>query len=194
MDTVTKATLRVAYLLAASDGAIKPEEREVFKTTLEQAGMKMGDSETTEFLNPIVSTVRKLSEMRDIYDEAEIDRAFQNEMDSDLKEICVYGTPKRLRRAFATWMCVCFADSEYSASERKHIDWLRDVSSGFSMKPGVITDVYLAELEARYREIDELRAKLGTVSTRYEERVIKDSLVTLTECLVSFIDGVDSED
>jgi hypothetical protein len=62
------------------------------------------------------------------------------------------------------------------------------------MKPGVITDVYLAELEARYREIDELRAKLGAVSTRYEERVIKDSLATLAECLVSFIDGVDSED
>ena len=46
-----KAILRIAYLLAASDGAVREDEREVFKRTLASLeGFEMGAAETTKFI------------------------------------------------------------------------------------------------------------------------------------------------
>jgi len=114
----SEAILRVTYLLAASDGDVRRDEREVFKQTLAALeGFKMGDAETTKFIEDVVEDARKLAFLRDFYSEDEMVKAFLSKAAEDLTTL--YGDKVAVRKAFAAWLSICLADKEYSAFERR---------------------------------------------------------------------------
>ncbi len=113
-----KAILRIAYLLAASDGAVREDEREVFKRTLASLeGFEMGAAETTKFIEDIVEDARKLAFLRDFYSEDEMVKAFLSKVAEDI--FTLYGDKVSVRKAFSACIAICLADKEYSAFERR---------------------------------------------------------------------------
>lgn len=124
------AILRVAYLIAAADGEVKTAEREVFKKTLSALqGARMGDEDTTALIEGVVEDARKLTILRDFYDEDQLIRAFLVKVQ---KEVALIQTDKiSARKAFAVWMSICKADKEYSSFERKIVKSLQSACNGY---------------------------------------------------------------
>ena len=123
-DKVNTAILRIAYLIAASDGGVKRAEREVFKSTLcELQGLKMGDDDTTALIQRVVHEAADLAILRDFYNEEEQIKAFLSNVASDLA--IIQKSKLACRRAFAVWISICMADKEYSCLEGKLIKALQ---------------------------------------------------------------------
>jgi len=126
------AILRVAYLIAASDKDVNQGEREMFKKTVcALQGLKMGDDDTTEFIENVVEDARKLSILRDFYDEGELIKAFVSKVSKDISAI--QGNKVDCRRAFAVWTSICMSDGEYSDFERKIVKALQAAINGVSL-------------------------------------------------------------
>ena len=126
------AILRVAYLIAASDKNVNQGEREMFKKTVcALQGLKMGDDDTTEFIETVVEDARKLSILRDFYDEGELIKAFVSKVSKDISAI--RGNKVDCRRAFAVWTSICMSDGEYSDFERKILKALQATINGGSL-------------------------------------------------------------
>ena len=124
------AILRVAYLIAAADGEVKNAELEVFKKTLGALqGAKMGDEDTTMLIENIVEDARKLTILRDFYDEDQLTKAFLAKVQKDVQTI--QESKLSARKAFAVWTSICMADKEYSSFERKLVKTLQSACNGF---------------------------------------------------------------
>lgn len=124
-----EAVLRVAYLLAAVDGDVRPDEREAFIRTLKAiGGFEFGEPATTAFLESLVEDGRKLSLLRDFYSDDEMIRAFMEKVARDVLEI--QGDKLFLRRAFAVWTSICLADKDFSAYEEKIVKGLQSACNG----------------------------------------------------------------
>ena len=116
-EETNDAILRIAYLLAASDGEVKKPEREVFKKTLDALyGSKMGDEDTTALIEGVVEGARKLMALRDFYNEEQMTKAFLSKVRDDLR--FVRRDKVSARKAFAVWISLCIADKDYSSFER----------------------------------------------------------------------------
>ena len=130
-DKANTAILRVAYLIAASDGEVKQSEREVFKSTLcALQGVKMGDDDTTALIQEVVQEAARLAILRDFYNEEEQIRAFLSKVSWDVSVIL--RRKVACRRAFAAWISICMADKEFSPFERKLIKALQVACNGFA--------------------------------------------------------------
>lgn len=130
-DKANTAILRIAYLIAASDGEVKKSEREVFKSTLcALQGVKMGDDDTTALIQEVVQEAAKLAILRDFYTEEEQLKAFLSTVSGDVAVI--QRSKVSCRRAFAAWISICMADKEFSPFERKLIKSLQVACNGFA--------------------------------------------------------------
>lgn len=130
-DKANTAILRVAYLIAASDGEVKQSEREVFKTTLcALQGLKMGDDDTTALIQGVVREAAGLAILRDFYNEEEQVKAFLSKVAGDVAVI--QRSKLACRRAFAAWIGICMADKEFSPFERKLIKGLQVAFNGLA--------------------------------------------------------------
>lgn len=130
-DKANTAILRIAYLIAASDGDVKQSEREVFKSTLcALQGVKMGDDDTTALIQEVVQEAAGLAILRDFYNEEEQIKAFLSKVSGDVSVI--QRSKVACRRAFAAWISICMADKEFSPFERKLIKALQVACNGFA--------------------------------------------------------------
>lgn len=130
-DKANTAILRIAYLIAASDGEVKQSEREVFKNTLcALQGLKMGDDDTTALIQGVVHEAADLAILRDFYNEGEQIKAFLSKVAADITVI--QRSKVACRRAFAAWISICMADKEFSPFERKLIKALQVTCNGFA--------------------------------------------------------------
>lgn len=138
---VNNAILRVAYLIAAADGEVKNSELEVFRKTLGALqGAKMGDDDTTALIESIVDDARKLTILRDFYDEDQLMKAFLSKVQKDVQAI--QESKVSARKAFAVWISICMADKEFSPFERKLIKTLQSACNGFGGVLEVTTDLH----------------------------------------------------
>lgn len=130
-DKANTAILRIAYLIAASDGEVKQSEREVFKSTLcALQGVKMGDDDTTALIQEVVQEAARLAILRDFYNEEEQIKAFLSKVSGNVSVIL--RSKVACRRAFAVWISICMADKEFSPFERKLIKALQVACNGFA--------------------------------------------------------------
>ena len=130
-DKANTAILRIAYLIAASDGEVKQSERDVFKTTLcALQGLKMGDDDTTALIQGVVQEAAGLAILRDFYNEEELIKAFLSKVAGDVTAI--QRSKLACRRAFAAWISICMADKEFSPFERKLIKTLQAACNGLA--------------------------------------------------------------
>ena len=126
-----EAILRIAYLLAAADGDVKPDEREAFKRTLKAIdGFEFGEPSTTSFIEGVVEDGKKLALLRDFYSEDEMIKAFMEKIAKDVVEL--RDDKLFLRRAFAVWTSICLADKDFSAYEEKIVKGLQSAYNGLS--------------------------------------------------------------
>lgn len=127
--TKYQAILRIAYLLAAADGEVRPDEREAFKRTLHVIeGFEFGDPSTTAFIESVVEDGKKLAMLRDFYNDDEMIRAFMEKVAKDV--IAIKDDTLFLRRGFACWISISLADKDFSQFEEKIINGLQCTCNG----------------------------------------------------------------
>lgn len=216
-EETNDAILRIAYLLAASDGEVKKPEREVFKKTLDALyGSKMGDEDTTALIEGVVEGARKLMALRDFYNEEQMTKAFLSKVRDDLR--FVRRDKVSARKAFAVWISLCIADKDYSSFERHLVKALqsacndatpslfgfgRNVVDAFFRSEGrfedtpdseekpLVSDDFLLEVEDRCREIDEARAQLDSCASNDQKYAMAASLESLVASFNEFVVNID---
>lgn len=216
-EETNDAILRIAYLLAASDGEVKKPEREVFKKTLDVLyGSKMGDEDTTALIEGVVEGARKLMALRDFYNEEQMTKAFLSKVRDDLR--FVRRDKVSARKAFAVWISLCIADKDYSSFERHLVKALqsacndatpslfgfgRNVVDAFFRSEGrfedtpdseekpLVSDDFLLEVEDRCREIDEARAQLDSCASNDQKYAMAASLESLVASFNEFVVNID---
>ena len=77
----------------------------------------------------IIDDARKLTILRDFYDEEQLTKAFLAKVQKDVQTI--QESKIAARKAFAVWTSICMADKEYSSFERKLVKTLQSACNGF---------------------------------------------------------------
>ncbi len=119
---------RVAYLIAASDGKAKKEEREAFAKTLQAIhGFDFGEPDTTAFIEKVLSDADNLIRLREFYNDEQMIKALMTKVAADV--MAIKNDQLALRKAFAVWVNICVSDGTYSNFERKIIKGLQAASN-----------------------------------------------------------------
>ena len=113
-----KAILKVAYLLAATDGEICEREKAQFRELMKHLFEKRYAAiEVMTYLEDVSEEANKLIDLRSFYSkEDEIVQAFVSKASGPLSRIVT--DPYVIRCAFAIWISICCADNDYSKIER----------------------------------------------------------------------------
>ena len=122
-----KAILKVAYLLAATDGDICEQEQAKFRALMRQLfGDRYASPEVMAYLVEVSEDARKLIALRAFYpDDKEIVKAFSEIASPSAARIIA--DVRVVRCAFAIWISICCADNDYSRVERAAVKELQQL-------------------------------------------------------------------
>jgi len=137
---INEAILRIAYLLAASDGNVKPDERESFAQSLRSIdGFVFGEPEANAFLESVVEDGRKLAILADFYNDEERIKAFMHRVTPEI--LVLKDNKHALRRAFAAWIDICISDKDYSAFEERLVKGLQIIFNKLHENPLLAVEI-----------------------------------------------------